>query len=936
MWIINCLLLTSGTLATVCGVSFYLRNRDASGHIRMYILFMGICAGIWCLFFGLIGFCEDLELCDLLRKVGVSGVIGLLIAETFLVTDISGVDRRITRVFKLVSIVLGIVNYLIFSQSVTDTFVRIGSWTTWIANPEGAFNRSVHSIYILFSFLELFCFGIMWMRNNRVKRLRHFLFMAFAANFNMIFFSIPDTFLPAIGKTAISTSGIGGALCAIVMWYGATQLGSFDIRTGNIKDRLFDFIEAGVIVLDEDERVAMMNRYARSLIEARQGEGGTEELEAKSLPEFFDITAEEVREMFDTSMDEISMARLWNRDRTKAYSVRLSAVKDKYDEVFCFLCVFVDVTEEVEAVSRFEIANRAKSSFLAQMSHEIRTPINAVLGMNEMILRESQDKTILEYAENIDSAGNTLLTLINSILDFSKIEDGKVEIVPIRYDTASFVNDLYHSIIQRADAKGLKFGMEVDQTLPCALIGDDVRISQVIMNLLTNAVKYTERGSVTLSIQVAGRSSDRVSIAVAVRDTGIGIREEDRERLFESFERLDEVRNHNIEGTGLGISIVGSLLDMMGSRLELQSEYGKGSVFSFTIEQEVADDTPIGDYEMRLKESAGHRNKESVIHAPLARVLVVDDNEMNLKVARNLLKLCGIRPDEASSGEETIERMKENTYDIVFLDHMMPGMDGIETLHRLQEESLVPESTVMIALTANAVLGARENYLAEGFKDYLSKPIEVKHLVGKLKAYLPERAYTEQVPGDSVPVSSEEKEDESMQFTEAGDDEIMEFAPDDGEDDVLEFAPDDGEGDVLEFAPDEGGSTGEGTDTAGAGGALERLKAEGVDVSAGLGYCAGDEELYMEMLGDYISSSEGKLENLDSLYRDRSWHDYEVAVHALKSNSRMVGLSTAFEQALALERAAESEDVSFIEQNHPVLLETVREVRAKLSVALSH
>lgn len=895
MWIINCFLLIVGTVAAACGISFYLRNRETSGNIRFYIFSYGNCAAIWCLFFGFIGFCNDLAVCNLFRKVGDIGIISFLVTETFLITDISGARKEIARIFKSLAVVSGVVDYFVFSQDHVNIFIRKDGWTTWVADPAGAFHRTFHSGYILFTFLVLFSFGVVWMKNNKVKRLRKFLYLVFVANFTMLFFTFPDTFLPAMGKPAVSTSGIGAALCAIIMWYGATQLGSFDIRAGNIRDRLFDFIEAGVIVFDVDQKIAVMNRYSRKLAESMELTGG-------GIDDFFDITAEEVEKAYRSSIDEVYTARLWNRGRNRAYSVRLSAVKDKYKEVFCFLCVFVDVTEEVEAVSKFEIASRAKSRFLAQMSHEIRTPINAVLGMNEMILRESEDEEILEYAGNIDSAGNTLLSLINSILDFSKIEDGKMEIVPVKYDTASFINDLYHSIVQRADAKGLEFVMDVDETLPCTLIGDDVRFSQVIMNLLTNAVKYTEKGSVTLSIHGTGKKDGKAVITVAVKDTGIGIRKEDREKLFESFERLDQVRNHNIEGTGLGISIVTSLLAMMGSRLKVDSTYGEGSVFSFVIEQEISDDTPIGDYEKRLKESSIHKEKEDVINAPNARILVVDDNDMNLKVARNLLKLCGVKPEEAASGEETIEYMRQNTYDIVFLDHMMPGMDGIETLHRLKEDGLVPENTVMIALTANAVVGAREAYLAEGFTDYLSKPMEIRHLVEKLVAYLPESAYRNE------------------------DVEIMEFAPEEEDGEIMEFAPGEEDGGILEFEAAEGESADifqnverkTGYD-------MHRLRAAGIDVNTGLNYCADDEDFYFEMVDDFLSSCEEKLKETDRLFWEEDWYEYKVAVHAMKSNARMIGLNTVYEQARALEEAAAKKDTGYIKENQAVFLKMVRD-----------
>ena len=905
MWIINCLLLIIGTAAGVCGIGFFIRNQKASGRMRYYILAYGVSSAIWCILFGMIGFCDDLSLCYALRKVADIGVVSFLIAEAFLVTDICGVNERIARVCKALSIVLGVVDYLVYSQDKVNTFVLIGNCTTWVANPEGAVNRAVHSAYIAITFIMLFSFAIVWYRNNRVKRLKRFLRYVFISNFTLLFFTLPDTFLPAFGKPAVATSGIGAALCAIVMWYGASQLGSFDICMGNLRDRLFDFIEAGVVVLNTDRKMVLMNRYAENRMESSKSRGD-------AIWDYIDIPAEDAQALLDASVNEIVTVQLRNASRDKVYSVRLSAVKDSYGEVFCFLCVFVDVTEEVEAVSKYEIASRAKSRFLAQMSHEIRTPINAVLGMNEMILREVEDKDILDYAGNIDSAGKTLLNLINSILDFSKIEDGKMEIVPVRYDTASLINDLYHSIIQRADAKGLAFVMVVDEMLPCTLIGDDVRIAQVVMNLLTNAVKYTEKGSVTLSIHTAERHSGKVKLYVSVKDTGIGIRKEDMARLFESFARLDEVRNHNIEGTGLGISIVKSLLDMMGSRLVVESEYGVGSEFSFVIEQDVLDETPIGDYEKRQRESVIHKDKEGVILAPNARVLVVDDNDMNLKVARNLLKLCGIKPEEAVSGSETVERMRQNTYDIVFLDHMMPGMDGIETLHRLLEEKLVPEGTVMIALTANAVVGAREAYLAEGFADYLSKPIEIKHLVEKLKAYLPSRAYEENDDADNHPGKTD-LSGERMNLEEANDSGVIEFEPEGR--DILEFEP------VDENIPE------------GLGNADQRefydfdwLKAVGIDVTSGLGYCANDEVLFFEMLNDFIASCDGKLREVNRLFLDKNWRDYEVSVHALKSNARMIGAMSIYEQARKLEDAAEGGDLEYIKKHHEGLIHDAKKL----------
>lgn len=383
-------------------------------------------------------------------------------------------------------------------------------------------------------------------------------------------------------------------------------------------------------------------------------------------------------------------------------------------------------------------AGNAKTEFLANMSHEIRTPINAVLGMNEMILRECKDQKMLEYAENIQSAGRTLLSLINDILDFSKIESGKMEIVPVEYRPSNLVGDLVNVIKDRLAAKNLEFHLEIDESIPSVLRGDDVRVRQIITNLLTNAAKYTKKGSVTLQMKLVEKKENAVKLYVAVKDTGIGIKEEDRDKLFVSFQRLDVKKNRTIEGTGLGLTIVQSLLQRMESNLQVDSVYGEGSTFSFELQQEIVDAAPMGTFQIHRETGTleGELKWEKTMSAPDAKVLVVDDTEMNLKVAKHLLKWTGVQTDTASGGRSAIEMLKEKRYDVIFLDHMMPELDGIETLHIIREEKLA-EGVPFVALTANAIQGARQEYLAAGFQDYLSKPITGESIGKMLFKYLP-------------------------------------------------------------------------------------------------------------------------------------------------------------------------------------------------------
>ncbi len=406
-------------------------------------------------------------------------------------------------------------------------------------------------------------------------------------------------------------------------------------------------------------------------------------------------------------------------------------------------------------------ANEAKSHFLSTMSHDIRTPMNAIIGMNEMILRDSREDGTLMYAKSIRTAGNTLLGIINDILDFSKIEAGKMELIDVDYNLVALLNDLVNMVQRKAEEKKLTFQLDVDPNLPRVLHGDELRIKQVITNILSNAVKYTKEGGVVFAI--SGREceeADSIMLHVSVRDTGIGIKEEDLGKLFEAFERIEEKKNRNIEGTGLGMAIAQSFLNMMDSKIQVESEYGKGSVFSFDLKQKVVNREPLGDFDAAFKSYLSERKTYQVpFMAPRARVLVVDDMEINLKVFVSLLSKTKMQIDTAESGDAGIALFKRNLYDVIFLDHMMPDKDGIETLQEMRACADTPnQKTPMICLTANAVSEMREMYLEAGFDDYLTKPIDTEKLEDMLLRYLPPDL-VEQPTDESEP----EKKDESIQ-----------------------------------------------------------------------------------------------------------------------------------------------------------------------------
>ncbi|MCR5595826.1 MAG: response regulator [Lachnospiraceae bacterium] len=382
-------------------------------------------------------------------------------------------------------------------------------------------------------------------------------------------------------------------------------------------------------------------------------------------------------------------------------------------------------------------ANRSKSEFLANMSHEIRTPINAVLGMNEMIIRESHDDKIIGYAKNVDSSGQTLLAIINDILDISKIEAGKLTITEAPYKLSNILNDVTNMVTIRAQAKKLEFDVYVDETLPDGLMGDEVRVRQMMLNLLTNAVKYTSEGSVSLSVE-GDYDNDILNLIISVSDTGMGIKSEDKDKLFSQFERLDVVKNRSIEGTGLGLAITHDLAELMGGTISVESTYGLGSTFSVNIPQKIVSREQIGNFRAKRGCCAEAGAKERNLRIPEGYILVVDDTRINLMVFKELLKRTEIKIDTAESARDSILLAEKNKYDVIYMDQRMPIMDGTEALRVIKaQENGANMDTPIICLTADAVAGAKEKYIEEGFDDYLSKPVVSAQLEETLIKYVP-------------------------------------------------------------------------------------------------------------------------------------------------------------------------------------------------------
>lgn len=534
--------------------------------------------------------------------------------------------------------------------------------------------------------------------------------------------------------------------------------------------------------------------------------------------------------------------------------------------MFLHFRMYNDQQRELEKSKEEAIKlSETKSIFLANMSHEIRTPINVILGMNEMVQRESDLEKIANYSQNIQNAGKTLLSIISNILDVSRIESGKLEMTEQSYQTSELIHELSIIGIESAAKKDIEFLVEVDKTLPSKLIGDFIHVKQVAVNFLSNAVKYTKQGSITLYFgQKPTMVPEEIILCISVADTGIGIKKEHLPLLFDTFTRLDLPEHRNIEGTGLGLSIAKELADLMNGQIYVNSEWGGGSTFSVEIPQKIQSTTPFD--EQNLLEVKESKRRGGGFFAPHANVLVVDDNSENLQVIKSLLDRTMIHVDTAVNGHECLKAVKETCYHAILMDYMMPGMDGVETYRRLREE-IHGFRTPVIALTANVIAGVEQMFLQEGFTSYLTKPILWQELEDTLLACLPEELVTK---SHSIPsaycITSEQTKV-----------------------------------------------------------AAQELSACGVSLENGLRYLSGDLPQYKKLAEIFVENYEMGRQEAHALFEGKDWLSLKYPIHSLKSKAQAVGASTLAKLAAWVENHCEALDSAYIECAMPlVFLEWAR------------
>ncbi len=649
---------------------------------------------------------------------------------------------------------------------------------------------------------------------------------------------------------------LGILLSCIFMSIAVVKYGLFD-PVKNAKNYIIDNLKEAVIVTDADHRFLFLNSMADKIITSINKEQGYS-------------TDDKIYAFIQGSQDFFD----W---KDRHYQVEETVLKDN-ELIQGYMMTIVDVTKIIEQnhlmkrlVLQTEDANRAKTNFVSNMSHEIRTPMNSIVGITEILLRSRHSPKEQEYLLNIQSSGRVLLTIINDVLDCSKMEAGKMQLFDEPYDTCSLFHDLRISMENRIGHSGLELIYDIDQDIPCKLKGDMGRIRQVIINLVNNAIKYTEKGSVRFSVHVRQKNTDKVMLYYEVADTGIGIRKEDQKILFDAFQRVEMDRNRYVEGTGLGLTISQNLVNMMGGVIEVESEYGKGSRFFFTIEQTIIDPTPVSAVNYNgQKDNVTEKEAECLFIAPEAHILLVDDNELNLVVAKELLKPLRMQIDTAENGLQAVKMVRGSQYDLVLMDHMMPVMDGIEAakaIRALPEDKY--QKLPIIALTANAMVDARKEFLNAGMNGFVAKPIDFARICNQLKLWLPKDLVRDVPKEEAKKLLADDLSDREIQ-------------PEDPQ--------------------------------------------MGFSFEEGVKHC-GSKAALMKTIRIFYRTIDSKADKIEQCLKEGLISDYVVEVHALKSSALLIGAVPLSEAAKELEDYGKQGKTEVLEEKTPDVLTLYRDLK---------
>lgn len=836
---------------------------------KLLIVFC-VSSAIWSIGFGALILQTDTEWAYRCRVFGMIGTILYLIIGQILVSYLSGIKKRWTNLFNGFA-ALGVFVYFLTVER-GQTFYQLDAGGMTYSFKAGPAN-TIYTAYSLILAILMFCISL-YMCFSKVKRIRFFgkIFMGTVAA--MLLGTILDTVLPLLGFKAIPGSTLTQFFGMVVVFVAIRANNRSKISIANMSEFIYYSLSEPVLVYNSEKNLQIANDAAATFFNIDRNTFSQQKI---GLNTFFDVDNDSVFDFEESSSNIDSYCK-----SNQIYcNLAINKIKDRYDDIIGYIIVVTDLSERIKTMQRLEeakkeaeAANQSKSLFLANMSHEIRTPMNAILGFSELILKMDTSDTVHEYASDIKTSCLNLLTVINDILDISKLESGKMELSCSNYHTAFLLQEICHMIDIQAKKKGLYFEMNIDPRIPNELYGDMTRVRGILINLLNNAVKYTEKGGVVFHIRLLNVEEETATLEYAVTDTGIGLKEESIAHLFDSFARFDMNRNSGVEGTGLGLSIVNGYVKLMGGTIKVDSIYGRGTTFTVVLKQGIVDDSPLNFTKTTAEETESLNNDNLQIRD--TRVLVTDDNKINLKVIKNTLEHYGLMVDTATAGAEAIERCQMINYDLVFMDQMMPGMNGIEAMQQIRNLSAhyaKEGAGKIIVLTANAILGVRKELIEKGFDEYLSKPIQFAELERILKQFIPKNKFVE---GEKVK-------------------EVSNSVDIDGLEDLLPQ----------------------------------------INVAAGLKNCNEDLSFYLDVLRILYEDADQQLEELQLLWEQKDYPNYIVLIHSLKAQLLNIGYLLLAEDARALEMAGREGRFDFIYQNYDAFVASYKALKEQLKPLFS-